>query len=84
MCTFCWGAHGCDKKPGHVKAGDPIHQCGTEEYEIGQIDPEPGTSLSAHSRYDESTGMVMPGLWGDNDEFLGWDAPEPMDAIGYG
>ena len=82
-CTFCWGSHGCDKPTGHVEAGDSIHQCGTDVYEIGQVDPEPDFSNIAHSRYDESTGEVSSGLLGDNNEFIGWDTPEPMTNFGY-
>lgn len=86
MCTFCWGSHGCDKEIGHVEEGDPIHECGVIEYKVGQIDYDmktSGTSIAAHSRYDESTGMVITGLWGDHDQFLGWDKPEPMINLGY-
>ena len=82
-CTFCWGSHGCDKSFGHVTAGDPVHQCGFDVYEVGQVDSDPHASHAAHSRYDESNGMVITGLWGDNDEFLGWAEPEPMRAIGH-
>lgn len=82
-CTFCWGSHGCDKPTGHVEAGDSVHQCGTEVYEIGQVDPEPGVSDAAHARYDESTGMASSAMWGDRDELVYWSEPESMTNFGY-
>lgn len=71
-CGTYWGSHGCSKDAGHIRAGDPVHRCGSGSLDDDEDDlcsemmtvyPESVDGPNAAVRYCVGEDVGPPWAW---------------------